>query len=175
MHTNPDISMKVLGSFLTYSLKRQAFRSAGGWCDWRSPKQVEDRRSHKTLEKHPLALSQTNTPENVKDNQATARRWFLFRAGRLWLRAAARLTLPRCWPSDWQGCHGDQGTSAWGRRPAAEDLPTWRFLCIRVNEKSFPCAALSNFSSNDQNQIGHISNSNAIVRSTCRIWHWRIN
>lgn len=64
--------------------------------------------------------------------------WFPIRAGGLWLRAAARLTPARCWPPEWQGCHGDQGASAWGRRPAAEGLPMWRFLCIWVNGKSLP-------------------------------------
>lgn len=96
------------------------------------------------LKNKPLALSQTNTPENVKDNQTMARRWVPIRAGGLWLRAAARLTAPRSWLSEWQGCHGDQGAAAWGRTPAAEDLPMWRFLCVEVKGKGLLCAAVRN-------------------------------
>lgn len=71
---------------------------------------------------------------NVKDHRTMAGRRGQFRAGVEWQKGAARPTRPRCCPFEWQGCHGDQDASAWGRRPVAEDLPGWRFLGVWVKE-----------------------------------------
>ncbi len=120
------------------------------------------RQSHKTLEKQPPALSQTNTPVNVTWTTGRCWQWLPFRAGGPWLRAAARPTPTRCWLSEWWGCHGDQGASAWGRRPAAEDLPMKRFLCIWVNGKAFLCAVMSNIRWQDS----HIPTAGAKAGST---------
>lgn len=88
-----------------------------------------NKRSHKTLGKTPnCSFTNKHAQEcEVQPNDGTMvaeiSALHLIRAGGLWLRGAARLIATRCWRSEWQGCHGDRGVSAWGRRPAAEDLP----------------------------------------------------
>lgn len=97
---------------------------------------------HETL-RYTQSLAHTNTHDhNVTDNGSmmpaisTSR---LIRAKGRWQRTTTRPTLTQCWWSEWWGCHGDRGASAWGRTPGAEELPVLRYLSIWVKEKTTSC------------------------------------
>lgn len=123
-HIHLDISVMVLETLLMHAVKRDALRPSGRMM-WSGTDGVIRR-----LKTPPFSLTDKQTcPRMWRTTERRGRRWgmggqwFPIRAGGLWLRAAARPAQTRRWPSEWRGCHGDRGASAWGRRPAAGDLP----------------------------------------------------